>query len=65
MLKVKSLLEYTNLFRPNVYTKNDKMILKYLKLNINNLKQWEAIEMFVINIENLKTLKLLYIFKIH
>ena len=65
MLKVKSLLEYTNLFRPNVYTKNDKMILKYLKLNINNLKQWEAIEMFVINIEHLKTLKLLYIFKIH
>ena len=65
MLKVKSLLEYTNLFRPNVYTKNDKMILKYLKLNINNLKQWEAIEMFVINIENLKTLKLLHIFKIH
>ena len=65
MLKVKSLLEYTNLFRPNVYTKNDKMILKYLKLNINNLKQWEAIEMFLINIENLKTLKLLYIFKIH
>ena len=65
MLKVKSLLEYTNLFRPNVYTKNDKMILKYLKLNINTLKQWEAIEMFVINIENLKTLKLLYIFKIH
>ena len=65
MLKVKSLLEYTNLFRPNVYTKNGKMILKYLKLNINNLKQWEAIEMFVINIENLKTLKLLYIFKIH
>ena len=65
MLKVKSLLEYTNLFRHNVYTKNGKMILKYLKLNINNLKQWEAIEMFVINIENLKTLKLLYIFKIH
>ena len=65
MLKVKSLLEYTNLFRPNVYTKNDKMILKYLKLNINTLKQWEAIEMFVINIEKLKTLKLLYIFKIH
>ena len=29
MLKGKSLLDYTNLFSPNDYEKNDKMILKY------------------------------------
>ena len=28
MLKVKSLLEYTNLFSTNDYEKNDKIILK-------------------------------------
>ena len=27
----KSLLDYTNLFAPNVYKKNDKMILKYFQ----------------------------------
>ena len=31
MLKGKSLLEYTNLFFPNEYKKNDKMILKYIQ----------------------------------
>ena len=30
MLKGKSLLDYTNLFSPNEYKKNDKIILKYL-----------------------------------
>ena len=29
MLKGKSLLEYTNLFPPNEYKRNDKIILKY------------------------------------
>ena len=29
ILKSKSLLEYTNLFSPNDYEKNDKIILKY------------------------------------
>ena len=29
MLKGKSLLDYTNLFSPNDYEKNDKIILKY------------------------------------
>ena len=29
LLKVKSLLEYTNLFSPNNYENNDKIILKY------------------------------------
>ena len=31
MLKGKSLLEYTNLFSPNEYKKNDKIILKYFQ----------------------------------
>ena len=31
MLKSKSLLEYTNLFSPNDYEKNVKMILKYFQ----------------------------------
>ena len=31
MLKDKSLLDYTNLFSPNDYEKNDKIILKYLQ----------------------------------
>ena len=31
MLKGKSLLEYTNLFSPNDYEKNDKTILKYFQ----------------------------------
>ena len=29
MLKSKSLLDYTNLFSPNDYEKNDRIILKY------------------------------------
>ena len=31
MLKRKSLLQYTNLFSPNDYEKNDKVILKYFQ----------------------------------
>ena len=31
MLKVKSLLEYTNLFSPNECKKNDKITLKYFQ----------------------------------
>ena len=31
MLKSKSLLDYTNLFSPNDYQKNDKIILKYFQ----------------------------------
>ena len=36
MLKGKSLLEYTNLFSPNEYKKNDKIILKYFQWNLNS-----------------------------
>ena len=31
MLKGESLLQYTNLFSPNEYKKNDKVILKYFQ----------------------------------
>ena len=31
ILKGKSLLDYTNLFSPNSYEKNDKIILKYFQ----------------------------------
>ena len=31
ILKIKSLLDYTNLFSPNEYDKNDKIILKYFQ----------------------------------
>ena len=31
MLKGESLLEYKNLFSPNYYEKNDKIILKYFQ----------------------------------
>ena len=53
MLKSKS-LEYTNLFFPNDYEKNDKLFLKYFEYNLNKLK---CIVMFAVNIENLKKLK--------
>ena len=64
MLKDKSLLKYTNLFRPNDYEKNDKIMLKYFQQNLNNLlyRSIVSIVMFAINIENLKKLKILYIF---
>ena len=32
MLKGKGLLDYTNLFSPNEYEKNDKIILRYFQL---------------------------------
>ena len=31
MLKGRSLLEYTNLFSPNKYKKNDEIILRYFQ----------------------------------
>ena len=31
MLNGKSLLEYTNIFSPNKYEKNDKLILEYFQ----------------------------------
>ena len=53
-LKGKCLLEYTNLFSPNNYEKNDKMKLKY----IQQLKRWKSyIVLIVVSIENLKNPK--------
>ena len=47
MLKVKSLTDYTNLFSPNDYGKNDKIIPKYLQ----RIKRWRNyIVLFAINI---------------
>ena len=54
MLKGKILLEYTNLFSPNDYENNDKIILKYFQQNLDKLK---CIVMFAMNIENLRKLK--------
>ena len=34
MLSGKTLLDYTNLFSPNDYKKNDKIIYKFLKINM-------------------------------
>ena len=38
MFKGKSFLEYTNLFFPNGYEINDKIILKYFQYILNRLK---------------------------
>ena len=38
MLYSKILLEHTNLFSPNKYKKNKKVIFKYFEKNINKLK---------------------------
>ena len=54
MLKVKSLLDKTNLFSPNDYENNDKIILKYFQ----QLKKWKNyIALFVVSLENLKNLR--------
>ena len=38
MLAEKTLLDYTNLFSPNDYKKNDKIIYKYF--NTKHVKSW-------------------------
>ena len=40
MLKGKSLFDYTNLFSPNDYDKNDIIILKYFREDLNNFKMY-------------------------
>ena len=51
MLKGKTLLDCTNLFSPNDYEKNDKVILKYF----HRLKRWKNyFVLFAISIINLK-----------
>ena len=51
MLKGKSLLDYTNLFSPNEYEKNDKIILTAI------LKMKKYVVLYVVSIKNLKNLK--------
>ena len=57
MLNVKNFLDDTNLFSPNDYVKNDKIILQ----NFRQLKGWtNSIALFVVSIffkENEKNLK--------
>ena len=54
MLKGNSFLDYTNLFSPSDYEKNDKIILKFFQ----QLKKWKNyIVLFSVNIKNLKNLK--------
>ena len=55
ILKGESLLG-TNLFPPNEYEKNDKIILKYLVLT-KRLRWKESIALFVIRTQNFKNLK--------
>ena len=52
MLKLKSLRDYINLFSPNYYENNHKIMLKYFQENRTTLK---CIAMFAINIENPKS----------
>ena len=54
ILKGKSLLDYKNLFFPNAYEKNDKIILKYFQY-LKRSKNYVAL--FVVRIGNLKKLK--------
>ena len=56
LLKVKSLLDYTNLFSLNDYDKNDKMILKYFN-NDKDEKIVLLLQLFAVSIENMKNLK--------
>ena len=55
MLKSRSLLEYTNLFSSNECEKNEKIIITDKKKYDKNDKK--SFVLFVINVENLKTLK--------
>ena len=54
MLKSKSLLDYANLFSPSDYEKNHKMIQKLFQ-QLKSCKK--AIVLFVVSVENLKTIK--------
>ena len=45
MLAGKTLLDYTNLFSPNDYKKNDKIIYKYFKNRYGRIsKSWVSIK---------------------
>ena len=52
MLKGNSLLECTNLFPPNEYKKNDKIILKYFRW-LKRFRWKKSLVLPVVGIENL------------
>ena len=56
ILNCSSWLDYTNLFSPSKYGKNNKMILKYFQ-SLKRLRWKNHIALFVESIENLKNLK--------
>ena len=59
MLKGKILLDYENLFSPNDYEKNDKIIennTKIFSISKKMEKLW-YLSLFVVSTENLKNLK--------
>ena len=64
ILKGKSLLEYTNLFSPNEYKKNDKIILKYFQYDLNKLKLYRNVCNQYRKLKNKKQTKK-YIFEKH
>ena len=57
MLKGKSLLEYTNLFSPNEYEKNDRIILKCFKYILKRLKWKKSLVLLREIKKKLRTLK--------
>ena len=63
ILKGKSLLEYTNLFSQIEFENNSKKIRKYFQLIVKS--KIYAIVLFVVNIQNLKTLKYLIFYNKH
>ena len=56
ILKGKILLDYTNLFSSNKYQKDDETMLEYFQ-ELTRLRWKNSIKLFVVSIENLRTLK--------
>ena len=56
MLKGKSLLDYANVFSPNEYEINYKIILKYIQ-QVKKLRRKMSVVLIVVSTDNLKTLK--------
>ena len=56
------MLDYTNLFSPNKYEKNDKIILKYFQW-LKRFRWEKSIVLFVIKYNKFKNPKILYTFE--
>ena len=59
-LKEKNSLRYTKLFCPNEYKKNNEITFFWVE---SKLKWWKFIVIIAIKIENLKTLKYIFLKK--